>query len=345
MFVTKVVLIVIVGQRFPDLPSEWEHIFAVLVFFIDVVCSYGVVATVGASLQRGVIASVVDNVRRTSIWTNLVIALLLSIGFTAGSSIGSLSLGGSYFEGTFRWLLISTVGLWLVLTYICFIMKRVAAGSTSEQSLRRRINIVNALGTLLFCALLPFLAVISFPVSASSLDMHRTVVAALLGSFILKYFLVWIVTLASLGIARLARGNTRCSNCATLASNTLGSCCAQCGAEATPWAIVEWIGEFGVLPDQGEALLKAVHSRSSGAMESLEVQMISELKGEEMTADDVCHFYEEKHSRNQCLDALSYLESVEAIVVEPELKFRDSVGVPETAIIYFPIKTSLKRLG
>jgi hypothetical protein len=202
-------------------------------------------------------------------------------------------------------------------------------------------------------ALFPFLAYISFPVSKSLLDIHRTVATTLFGMFISMYFFLWIVTLGIGGIV-WRRKITRRSTCATPVKSIVGSTCAQCRAEVTPWAMVEWIGEFDLSGERGKdetATELRADRASSEQMEAfglqrvpdLAGQMITDIKGEEMTADSICHVYDGRYSRNECLEALLYLESIEAIVVEPALKLRDSAAIPENALIYFPINTSSVR--
>jgi len=140
--------------------------------------------------------------------------------------------------------------------------------------------------------------------------------------------------------------NVYCPNCNEKQKQAaLGSVCGICKSDITPWATIGWPIE--IEPPSSSSVKSLASSADDSyeprALRSIEEEMLIDFSGQRMTAANVCELFNERYSEVECLDALQFLEKADLILVDPELKYRDSPEVPSGAVILFPKKKKQKR--
>lgn len=312
------------------------------ILLIDLALSYALMATLGTAIQRDVIYAIADKDRKRTVWRDVKIALCLSIGAYVGAQLPTMAVGTIHPVAVCEWVITNTVLLLSVTTYVAFAFKRACKWVVSEKVFRNRARLVRLLGTVLLAALFPFLfslATITAALSFGDEQQIKVFLAAILGlaSFGLVTCSVWLLT-AILVLLVWGKDSSQCPSCnAQRPPYAFETACTFCNDEVTPWLRIESLGPI-------EAPPKTV-APEPRAFSELEIEIMTDFAGKNLTAFDLCETLKRRYSERQCHDALESLEQMRAITVDPELKYRDSHTIPNDAMIYFPRQRSMRRAG
>jgi hypothetical protein len=342
-FVPMIVLLAAKMSFSAGITNSDRLILLSLVLIVDLFFSYSLIATMGTAVQRQALAVLALKKKRTG-RKNLTVAFSMSIGIYLGMQLAYLPIGPISEGRMLIWLSASTLSLWFIISFLHLTSKCAFKRALSKKVLRFRARLIRSMGTLMLATLFPFLILLgSKPSTHSSKEVLATVAGLLFVLFVYTYCALWLLTLILI-LLIWRRNKAQCPHChakdprATFASN-----CKSCNGDMTPWATTESLGQLGahlvdsVSPSPVEHLEMGDDAELRQFSE-FESELVTAFAGQNMSVSSLYEMFHPRHSRQECLDALEFLERARAIIVDPERRHRESTTIPEGAMIYFPRK-------